>query len=171
MPDNVLATAPQNLFIPPTKPFSQRPIDEELFADDVIHVYVAEEPRVEAVSGVITHDQEVIGAHCELPTLCKALNRQMPLIQIIWVSTSLRYGIDISKMRRGTVQPRSIDDEMMIRADLDALIPHSHHAFDVKLITRHVPATAPILFDASSRKHRDLSPFRLAEIIRDAIHE
>ena len=100
MPDNVLATAPQNLFIPPTKPFSQRPIDEELFADDVIHVYVAEEPRVEAVSCVVTHDQEVIGAHCELATLGKTLNRQMPLVQIIWVSACLRCGIDVFKMRR-----------------------------------------------------------------------
>src|SRR3974390_1209900 len=60
---------------------------------------------------------------------------------------------------------------MPVFADLNRFTAQTYETFDVKLVRRHVPDQSMLLGDATRRKHDDLPALRLAEIIRQPVHE
>src|ERR1019366_6527648 len=78
---------------------------------------------------------------------------------VFWVE-----GIDVLEMRRRGVQTLSVDDQVPVITELNAIPAHGHHALDVKLVLRKV-------VNSFGFEDDNLAPLGRTEVVRDPVHE
>jgi len=162
--------------IPPAESFGKWPVNEEGFSDDVFGWEVAPVAGIEAVHGVVAHDDVIAFGNLDAVAFADEERHIAIHMAGVMVGSSGFFGvegIDFFEVWRGTVETLAVDHKMPVSADFHVFTAEANEAFDVELIRRNVPKTGftPFFGNAFRFEDNDLPARRRTEIVFDAVHK